>query len=251
MVCGKSCNFLRFSLLCKMHDNDHQPLPASAVPHTHCNVALCKKDAGKLPVRVLVHNRCSVNDIAVIMKKSGFWLQLSCLPNWEAVYHIREERQISKKPKNPALHTFNTRQDTNHSGPFCPLHLRDFTRWLNRHLLVNLFWLSYSRTFLAVLIQTPVQQKARGGVPTGPPLSCPYLPPHHLQCALIDEASYLPTARDIGTQSISQKINLQRLTPGCTVTKWQWKMINTWIPCTFIFKSFYRSSVNIRALNNL
>lgn len=55
-------------------------------------------------------------------------LELRCLLNWEAADSFREEREISKKPKNPALHVFNMPQDPNNSGPFCPLHLQVFAQ---------------------------------------------------------------------------------------------------------------------------
>ena len=51
MVWGNSFNFLRFSLLCKIRDNDHRSLLTSAVPHRLPGIAPCKKDAGKLSVR--------------------------------------------------------------------------------------------------------------------------------------------------------------------------------------------------------
>lgn len=139
---------------------------------------------------------------------------LSVLPNWGAAHMFREERQTSKKlllrPRG-AL-------------GFCPLGptgLRvtvkhQVTR--TKHLMTGLFWASWSRTFSAVPIQTPVLGQGPhwaplfGLLPPRAPRPCRNAP-------LLMEPGICKQLRHTCTQSISQKINLLQLTPGCTVTK--------------------------------
>lgn len=224
----------------------HGPLLSYAAPLPHMWLSV-RRVHQKCPVWGLAHSSRPVN---VIMKKRVLCESSVASDIGDCPPHLGKRDKLCRS-WNSSLTCFWSTSGHKWLWLFVPQTLGVLEKWLNSR--------SHSPGIQRPTSpgpgpsqQCPSRLRYWGRVPPGPPLFCPRPPHPPLAVPLCWwNQVFCKQLRHTCTQSISQKINLQQLTPGRTVTKWQWKMISTWIHCVFIFKSFYRSGVNIRALNNL